>query len=117
MSHNTDKPNESTTDASGPKQWLADFICPSFFSYVLNLLTGLSVHPRAHLARTWSVAEANQGMVARDNTGARRHESTRSTQCSIHPVLLLRTSRATTTSSMTSTLWFQAGTRPAPPPN
>lgn len=80
MPHSTDKPNdESTTDASGPKQWLADFICPCFFSYVLKLLTGLAVDPKTHLAWTWSVAEANQAMAAGDNTGAQRHESTRST--------------------------------------
>jgi hypothetical protein len=79
MPHSTGKPNTGPTAAVGPKQRLADFICPCFFSCLLKLLTGLQVHPKNRLAWTWSIAETNQAMVAGDKTGAQRQESTRST--------------------------------------
>ena len=41
--------------------------------------SGIPVYTKTHLAWTWSVAEANQAIVAGEKTGAHRHESTRLT--------------------------------------
>lgn len=50
----------------------------SAISLPAQYLSGIPVHPKTHLAWTWSVAEANQAMVAGDKTGGPRRESTRS---------------------------------------
>ncbi|HUZ94890.1 MAG TPA: hypothetical protein VMU57_08255 [Edaphobacter sp.] len=49
----------------------------SAISVHAQYLSGIPVHPKTHLAWTWSVAEANQAIAAGDNAGAQRHESTR----------------------------------------